>query len=168
MTDRDRQQAYAKDLSRRLIEHPRWSWQVGLAFRWHGRDLLVVGVPSKTTILAHYINHTAGFEIDVFEHALSPNLLHRITAGVLFERWAREAAFAPLQADRFRLVGPHSPNKEPGKAGYWTLILDPGCGHQIFSDDDLGVVAAQALLGLWRRLDMMTPRTLKAATRGEK
>ena len=136
---------------------------------WNDRSLIVVGVTKRNTLFAHFLGQAVGVELDLAsdEYEVIPDLLHPITAGVLFERWAREACYASIQADRFRLVGPRPERSTRVRTmtGAWALIVDTGSQLMVYSDDDLGVVSAEALLALWRRLDRMTPSRLRAITR---
>lgn len=165
MTDEQiKRRTIADDAGHRLIADPRWSWSEGLVFTWNGRSFIVVGVTDHNTVFAHSLGQGDGIELGLGDHDIFPDLLHSITAGVLFERWTRAAYYASIQADRFRLVGPR-PEKNTRirtATGTWALIMDPGSRIAIHSADDLGVVAAEALLGLWERRGRLTPLPLKA------
>lgn len=158
--------ARADDASTRLVAHPRWVWVPGLVFQWHDRHLIVVKATARRTVYGHFLGQEAGVEIGIDEHRLIPDLLSPITAGVLFSRWAQEAHYATIQADRFRMVGPRPQNHLRVRAlsGAWALTLDSGSQIHVQSDDELGIAAAEALLALWGRFDNLTPRRLHAAT----
>jgi len=158
---------YADEVAVRLIKHARWMWSPGIVIRWAGKHLIVVKVTDHETIYCHFLGQTTGVELGLQEHNIFPDLLSPITAGVLFERWARVACFGSIRTDRFRLVGPR-PNRQMRirtLTGAWALVIDTGSQLMTHSHDDLGVAVAESMLGLFTRLDHMTPQRLKAITR---
>lgn len=157
--------AHADKVGSRLASHKRWNWVPGLVFLWHGRHLIVVKITAYDTVYGIYLGDGTGFEFGIQEHHLTPDLLNPITTGVLFDMWAKEAHYASIQADRYRLVGPPPERRKSMQKmkGAWTLVVDTGSQIQAHSEDNLEVVAAEALLGLWNRYENLTPARIKAA-----